>query len=80
MSTTPDGDKKVVLSREVHRIDDVRDVRTTGNQSRLFVNHSIVDRARLIVILVARFDQPSTKVCFEIGNRIFVEHIRQQQV
>ena len=78
MSTAADRDKQIVFSPEVHRANDVRHVRTTGNQPRLFVDHSVVDLAGFIVILVTRFDQSATKVCFEIGNRIFVKHIRKQ--
>ena len=43
-----------------------------------FVDHPVVDLARFIIIGVARLNQPSAKVCFKIGNRILVEHIRKQ--
>ena len=56
MSTAADGDKQIVFSREVHGANDVGHVRTTGNQPRLFVDHSVVNLAGFIVIFVARFD------------------------
>jgi hypothetical protein len=74
MSTAADRDKQIVLSTEVHGANDVRHVRTTGNQPRLFVDHSVVHLAGFIVILVTRFNQSATKVRFEIGDRILVKH------
>ena len=59
---------------EVHGVNDVGHVRTTGNQPRFFVDHSVVHLASFIVIFVARFDQSAAKVCFEIGDGIFLKH------
>ena len=80
MSTAADRDKQIVLSRKVNGINDVSDVCAAHDGTRLFVDHPIVDFAGFIIIFIARLDQPSAKVSFEIGNRIFVEHILKQQI
>src|SRR5262245_14695779 len=74
MSAAADRHEQIVLSSEVHGGNDVRHVRTTGNQPRLFVDHSVVHLTSFIVILVTRFDQSATKVHFEIRNCILAKH------
>ena len=74
MTAAADRDEQIVLSSEVHGGNDIRHVRTTGNQPRLFVDHSVVHFAGFIVILVTWFDQSATKVCFEIDYGILVKH------
>src|SRR4029077_9860942 len=74
MTTAADRDEQIVLSSEAHGGNDVRHVRATGNQSRLFVDHPVVHLAGFIVILVTWFDQSTTKVCFEIDYGILVKN------
>src|SRR5207247_3025093 len=59
MSATADRKKQIVLSCKVHRANHVGDVRTTGNQPRLLVDHTVVNLACFVVILVGRLYQSS---------------------
>src|SRR5438477_6752653 len=74
MSTAADRDKQIVLSRKVYGVNDVSYIGTTGDESRLFVDHGVVYLPGFIVIFVARFDQSPTQVRFENSNSILVKH------
>src|SRR6185437_8936209 len=74
MTAAADCHEQIVCSREVHGANDVRHVRATGDQPRLFVDHSVVYLAGLIVILITWFDQSASKVCLEISDGILVKH------
>ena len=74
VAATTDRKKQIVFACEIYRQNDVCDIDTPRDQPRLFVDHRVIDVAGVIVICVARLDQSSTQVCFEIGDRIFVEH------
>jgi hypothetical protein len=48
-----------VLPGEIHGRDDVADLLGLQHRQRPFVEHAVVDRARLVVILVIRGDHPT---------------------
>jgi hypothetical protein len=74
VSATANGEKQIIFSRKIYRADDVRHIRAARDQARLFVYHPVVHFTGFIIILIVRFDQSPAQICFEIGNRIFVEH------
>src|SRR4029453_17913732 len=57
VTATSDGEEQTILSRKIHRVNDVRHVGTTGNEARLFVDHRVVHLPGFVVIFVTRFDQ-----------------------
>ena len=74
MTSAADCDEQIIFSGKVYAANYVSHVRAPRDQARLFVDHSIVNLASIIVIVVARLYQSSAQVCFEIGDGIFVEH------
>ena len=61
----PHRHPQVVLARESHRAPDVRRVRTPGDEPRPPVDRAVPDRARLVVSLVRRGDQPAVEALAE---------------
>jgi hypothetical protein len=76
VTATADGDKQIVFAREIYAADYVSDVRAPRDQTRLLVNHRIVNLASFIIIGVARLDKSASQASFEFGDGIFVKHTR----
>jgi hypothetical protein len=57
MSAAADGDIQVVLSPEIYSMDNIGYIAALGDQGWAYVNHGIVDFARLVVLRVAGFNQ-----------------------
>jgi len=49
-------------------------VRTFGNQSRLAINHGVINFALFLVFRVGRLDQTPSELTFKFNN-IFMLHI-----
>src|SRR5438270_13538686 len=56
MSSTANGEKQVLFSRKLYRADYIRHIRAACDQTRLFVDHSIIHFTGIIITIVARLD------------------------
>jgi hypothetical protein len=56
MSSTANGEKQVLFSRKLYRADYIRHIRAACYQPRLFVDHSVVHFAGIVVTVIARLD------------------------
>ena len=56
MSSTANGEKQVLFPRKLYRADYIRHIRAACYQPRLFVDHSIVHFAGIVVTFIARLD------------------------
>src|SRR5437879_13691466 len=61
MAATADREKQIIFSRKIDRANYVRHICAAHNQSRLLVNHPVVDFAGSIMIFIARLSQSTTK-------------------
>src|SRR5437764_630166 len=56
MSATANGEKQVLFSGKLYRADYIRHISAACYQARLFVDHSIVHFAGIVVTFIARLD------------------------
>ena len=56
VSASTNGEKQIIFAREIHARDHVRDIHTLRDQTRLLVDHRVINFARLIVIRIGRLD------------------------
>src|SRR5450759_1926802 len=62
VSSAAHGKKQIMFSRKIYRVDYIRCIRATGDQTRPFVYHSVVHFASFIISLIARLYEPASKV------------------
>ena len=74
MTAATDRQQEIILSCKIHRPNDVGHIYAARDETRLLVDHLVIDLASVVVILVPRLYQSAAQVCFEIGNSIFVNH------
>ena len=74
VTATTDRKQEIIVSGEIYRMNYVCYVCTICHQTRLFMDHAVVNLPSFIIILVARLYQSAPQVRFEIGNSIFVKH------
>jgi hypothetical protein len=60
VTTASDRRKQVVATSEVHRVDNVGNPGTENDESRVLIDHGIIDSTRGIVALVVRLEQFSS--------------------
>ena len=73
VAAAADGDGEVLLAREARRPHDVGDAGTAGDQGRAAVDRAVPDRARLVVVRVARTDELAAQALLELGERGLAE-------
>src|SRR5688500_8678573 len=71
MPTSANRNGELVVSAKVNCLNHIRDVPTMCYEYRGFVDHGVVDLARLFVAHVAWLDQFATQLCTERLERLF---------
>ena len=67
VAAAANGDLQTQFSGERHRIDDVGDAATTGDEGRMFVDEAVVDLAQVVVALIRGPDQsPRERLCVSL--------------
>jgi hypothetical protein len=75
MPSAPHGQQQLMLAREGHRGDHVRDIRALRDQLRTLRNHRVEDLAGVIIGGVGRLDEVAAKGG-TIGHQVVVrEHV-----
>src|ERR1700730_9966391 len=64
VSAASDGEKQIMFSREIYRLDYICCIRAAGDQTRPFVYHSVVHLAGFIISLISRLYQSASEICF----------------
>jgi hypothetical protein len=49
VATAPDGEQEVMLTGEIHRLDDIGDPRALGDDGGTAINHAVADLPRLVI-------------------------------
>jgi hypothetical protein len=65
VATTPNREKQALVSREVHRGDDIGRIDTPSDQPGPLIDHAVVKRAHGVVIGIGGTDESSAKTSFE---------------
>ena len=68
--------RQSLLAGEVDRADDVGDIHAADDERRMFVDHPIVDFARLVILRVAWADQVAAHARLQVFNRRVVHNTR----
>ena len=71
MTAAANGEQQALVAGEVHRRDHVRHVDASRDQARPLVDHAVVERARGIVVGIARLNQSSAKILLKRCNPLF---------
>ena len=73
MAAPANGDRELVVAAEIHRRDDIADIRASSDEQRAFVDHGVVEFSRLFVFRMVAPDNRTAKTLSKIGND-FVAH------
>ena len=73
VAAAANGDRELVVAAEIHRRDDISDVRASGDEQRPLVDHGVVEFSRLIVFRMVAPDNRAAKALRELSNG-FVVH------
>ncbi len=66
MPATANGEHEPVVPRKIHRADDVRCARTTGDEGGVLVDHGIPDPARAFVPIALRKQNLATEAALQL--------------
>jgi hypothetical protein len=69
VSAATHSDEKIVIASEVYSGDDIRHIAAPRDETRPFVDHAVVEHARLFVARIGRRDQITAKRLREYGVR-----------
>ena len=75
VAAAANGDRELVVAAEIHRRDDIGDVRASGDEQRPLVDHGVVEFSRLFVFRMVAPDNRAAKTLSEFGDGFVVHDV-----
>src|SRR5438046_1543080 len=74
MPAAANGDEQIARARKINRRDHIGHIGDARDHRRLFVDHRVIERTRLVIARIALFDHVAAERRFERSRFVFVDH------
>ena len=63
----------MIVPTKIDSANHIRDIGTSGDQHRAFVDHGIIDFADFIVVFIAGLDQVTMQLCAKCADSLLIK-------